>query len=319
MVMKENCNTNTNKPHSSSSRKAKKSTHAPLLKIDNDFVVQTPADSDDDMNDRVESVLAAAVKTKKKIGTARKPLQQLQQSTRTEKKVTKLQHAENSMSAEVNRLLSICLCAEDNTSSEIHELAARASALAPTEHQTEDDQTSDVEETVMLLLKELMKQSAMVTAVAAENEDAMRQIFLFEQIIREKDKELGDLKHYNEMNDCANKRMLTFASERYEEQLKVQRTRVASLIEIIQRQQFGGSEYVNSLIREKCILERKLSKMKLYLEEEALSDKQHLKRVQCVVVVVALVSSYIALATGLLDSFLYIAPCYFIFVFFAIV
>jgi hypothetical protein len=341
MVLKENCD--VNKPPSYG--QSKKATHSHSVKFE-DLVVQTSRsqefsngstqylhkhtvysddeDCDDDMLSRVESVVAVAAKMKKKrqeqwlrAPTAaerkRRPLQELQQefngrTTDLGKKVSKLQ--ENGVYAEL-RLLPATFDRGDDTSSEIQALIDQAKLLAPTQHLVEGHQADKTEETVMVLVKELTKQSII-------NEDAMRQISFFEQLVREKDQELEDSTYYNQMNDCANKRMLTFASERYEKQLNEQQQRVANLIKIVQRQQLGGSEFVNSWIREKCILQKELSLMKMYLNEEAVLDKKHLKRVQCAVAVTALVSAYVALAIEL-ESFLYIAPFYFLFVFFAVV
>lgn len=298
-----------------------------------DTVYNEEEDCDDDMLSRVESVVAAAAKIKKnngKKGTmaaptaaekTRRPLQKLPQevngrSADLDKKMSMLPkteawtHEKNGKNAEFRRLPS-AFDLGDDTSSEIQALADQAKLLGPTQHLVEGHQANKMEETVMVLVKELTKQSVI-------NEDAMRQISSFEQLVREKDQELEDSRYYNEMNDCANKRMLTFASERYEKQLNEQQQRVANLIKIIQRQQLGGSEYVNSLIREKCMLQKELSLMKMHLNEEALLYKQHLKRVQCAVAVTALISAYVALAIGL-ESFLYIAPFYFLFVFFVVV
>jgi len=299
-------------------------------------------DSDnDDIMSRVESVVATAAKIKKRMGKlgptavemTRRPLQKLQQegngrSTKLDKKVSKLPKTvaltreENSINAEVSRLHSSCSHLSaldllgDDTSSEIQALADQANLLVPTQHQLHDPQGNKTEE-IILLVKELAKQSVMVRALKSHNEDAMRQISSFEQLVREKDQEIEDSKYYNDMNDCANKRLLTFATERHERQLNEQQQRVANLVKIIQRQQLGGSEHVNSLIREKCMLQEELSIVKRHLNEEALLDKQHLKRVQCAVAVTALVSAYVALAVGL-DSYVYIAPFYFLFVFFVV-
>ena len=299
-------------------------------------------DSDnDDMMSRVESVVATAAKIKKRMGKpgptvvekTRRPLQKLQQednvrSTNLDKKGSKLPKTvaltreENSINAEVSRLHSSCSHLSaldllgDDTSSEIQALADQANLLVPTQHQLNDPQGNKTEE-IILLVKELAKQSVMVRALTSHNEDAMRQISSFEQLVREKDQEIEDSKYYNEMNDCANKRLLTFATERHERQFNEQQQRVANLVKIIQRQQLGGSEHVNSLIREKCMLQEELSIVKRHLNEEALLDKQHLKRVQCAVAVTALVSAYVALAVGL-DSYVYIAPFYFLFVFFVV-
>ncbi len=282
-------------------------------------------DSDDDMASRVESVVAVASRIKRRMckpGTAvekaRMPLQKLQheangRSTNLEEKLPKLPKSV-ALTREENGLDFL----GDDTSSEIQALADQADLLAPAQRLAKDTQVNKAEETVMLLLNELSKQSVMVRALTSHNEDAMKKICFFEQLVREKDQELEDSKYYNEMNDCANKKMLNFAGEKYEKQLNEQQQRVANLVAIIQRQQIGESEYVNSLIREKCLLQKELLLVKKYLAEEASTDEQHLKRVQCAVAVIALVSAYVGLAAGL-DSFLYVAPFYFLFVFFVVV
>ena len=268
---------------------------------------------------------------------ARRPLQKLvdqeangRSTNLEEKKFPKLpksvalKREDNGMNEEVSQLHSSCSHLSgldflgDETSSEIQALADQADLLAPAQHLAKDAQVNKAEEIVMLLLKELSKQSVMVRALNSHNEDAMKKICFFEQLVREKDQELEDCKYYNEMNDCANKKMLDFAGERYEKQLNEQKQRVANLVAIIQRQQIGESEYVDSLIREKCLLQKELLLVKKYLAEEASSDKQHLKRVKIAIAAIALVSACVGFAAGL-DSFLYVAPFYFLFVFFVVV
>lgn len=301
-------------------------------------------DSDDDMTSGVESVVAVASRIKRRMGKqgtavekARRPLQKLvdqeangRSTNLEEKKFPKLpksvalKREENGMNEEVSQLHSSCSHLSgldflgDETSSEIQALADQADLLAPAQHLAKDAQVNKAEEIVMLLLKELSKQSVMVRALNSHNEDAMKKICFFEQLVREKDQELEDCKYYNEMNDCANKKMLDFAGERYEKQLNEQKQRVANLVAIIQRQQIGESEYVDSLIREKCLLQKELLLVKKYLAEEASSDKQHLKRVKIAIAAIALVSACVGFAAGL-DSFLYVAPFYFLFVFFVVV
>ena len=297
-------------------------------------------DSDDDIMSRVESVVAAAAKIKKRMsetGTTvektRRPLQTLQEDgdgngrskmTKLPKTVAITREEDTTMNEEVNRLHSSCsqLSALDfplgnDTSSEIQALANQADLLAPSQHLANDPQVNKTEETVTQLLNELSKQLALVRALTNRNEDAMRKISSFEQLVREKDQEIEESNYYNEMNDCANEKLLKFASERYEKQLNEQQQRVANLMTIIQRQQVGQDDCVYSLIREKCMLQKELSILKRHLNEEALMDKQHLKRVQCAVAVTALVSTYVGLFAGL-DYFLYTAPFYFLFIFFVV-
>ena len=343
MVLKENCDVNKPPP-----RRTKKATHYAHVNC----IVQTSRsdkisefsnesgggysedeeDSDDDiLNSRISSVVAAAVMIKKKMGKpgtasptaiekTRRPLQKLQQARngRSVKQPETHTHTQEEKSMnEMSRLQSSCshhltsaLDLGDDTSSEIQALVNQSNLLAPTQHWVTNNNKTD--ETVVLLVKDL-------TALTSQNEDAMRQIRRFEQLLCDKDQELEDSRFYNDMNDCANKRMLAFASERFNKQLNEEKQRVANLIKIIQRQQLGGSEYVNQLTGEKCMLQKEMYLMKMNLNEEALLDKQHLKRLHCVVVVTALISAYVALATGLIESFLYIAPFYFLFVLFVIV
>ena len=297
-------------------------------------------DSDDDIMSRVESVVAAAAKIKKRMsetGTTvektRRPLQTLQEDgdgngrskmTKLPKTVAITREEDTTMNEEVSRLYSSCsqLSALDfplgnDTSSEIQALANQADLLAPSQHLANDPQVNKTEETVTQLLNELSKQLALVRALTNRNEDAMRKISSFEQLVREKDQEIEESNYYNEMNDCANEKLLKFASERYEKQLNEQQQRVANLMTIIQRQQVGQDDCVYSLIREKCMLQKELSILKRHFNEEALMDKQHLKRVQCAVAVTALVSTYVGLFAGL-DYFLYTAPFYFLFIFFVV-
>lgn len=296
-------------------------------------------DSDDDIMSRVESVVAAAAKIKKRMGETgttiektRRPLQTLQEDgdsngrskmTKLPKTVAITREEDTTMNEEVSRLHSSCsqLSALDfplgDASSEIQALANQADLLAPSQHLANNSQVNKTEETVTQLLNELSKQLVLVRALTNRNEDAMRKISSFEQLVREKDREIEESNYYNEMNDCANEKLLKFASERYEKQLNEQKQRVANLITIIQRQQVGQDDCVYSLIREKCMLQKELSILKRHLNEEALMDKQHLKRVQCAVAVTALVSTYVGLFAGL-DYFLYTAPFYFLFVFFVV-
>ena len=296
-------------------------------------------DSDDDIMSRVESVVAAAAKIKRRrigetgmtVEKTRRPLETLQEvgHDNGRSKMTKLPKTvaitreEETIHEEVSRLhssssqLSALDFLGDDTSSEIQALANQADLLAASQHLANDPRVNKTEETVIQLLDELSKQSGLVRALTSQNEDAMRKISSFEQLVREKDQEIEDGNYYNEMNDCANEKMLKFASERYEKQLNEQQQRIANLITIIQRQQVGQDDCVYSMIREKCMLQKELSILKRHLNEEALMDKQHLKRVQCAVAVTALVATYVGLLAGL-DSFLYTAPFYFLFVFFVL-
>lgn len=290
-------------------------TSAPPFIQTGGFLYSDDEDTDDDIMSRVDSVRIAAEKIKQKMGkqqstqvkrtkvaeNPRRPLQNMQQQVKpppvTENK-------------ELHPLHSSLLPSKfgEDTSNEIKALLDKANLLVPTQQQGKTNEG----ETVMFLKSELTKQSAFLRLQT-------KQISLLEDLLREKDQELEDNRYYNEMNDSANKKLLKYSDEKYEKVVKENEERVSNLMKIIQRQLLGETEFATSLMREKNLLEKELAALTMHLNEETMLDKQHLKRAQCAVVVAAIVSAFVALAIGL-DSFpfLYTAPFYFLFVFFAI-
>lgn len=284
--------------------------------IQTGFLYSDDEDTDDDISSRVESVVAAAEKIKQRMGkqqstkvkrtkvveNTRRPLQNMQKEL-----VKPPPLAENK---ELHKLHSSLLPSKfgDDTSNEIQALVEQANLLAPTQQQGKTNE----EESVMFLKNELTKQSAFLRSLT-------KQISLLENLLCEKDQELEDNRYYNEMNDRANKKLLIYSDEKYDKVVKENEERVSNLMKIIQRQLLGETEFATSLMREKNLLEKELAALTMHLNEEAMLDKQHLKRAQCAVVVAAIVSAYVALVIGLESfPFLYTAPFYFMFVFFVI-
>lgn len=109
----------------------------------------------------------------------------------------------------------------------------------------------------------LASQTNLTNSLTIMNHDALQSISSLTELIGEKENALEEMANFVDMNNQANEKILTHMTEKYKLQLHENEACIQNLFNIIQRQNFGESEYFRKLLREKEVLQMELTAMKL--------------------------------------------------------
>ena len=113
------------------------------------------------------------------------------------------------------------------------------------------------------------------------------------------------MSHFNDMNNCANRKLLAHANEKHQDGIREHKLRMKNLLSLMSLQ-----------LREKLVHQRELALIKLEMEDGSIEimNAQYLEEIKFVLASLAILAVLMALVWKH-EWFFFISPVYFLFLF----
>eukprot|EP00579_Thalassiosira_antarctica_P013559 CAMPEP_0201936000 /NCGR_PEP_ID=MMETSP0903-20130614/36627_1 /ASSEMBLY_ACC=CAM_ASM_000552 /TAXON_ID=420261 /ORGANISM="Thalassiosira antarctica, Strain CCMP982" /LENGTH=487 /DNA_ID=CAMNT_0048476585 /DNA_START=34 /DNA_END=1494 /DNA_ORIENTATION=+ len=197
-------------------------------------------------------------------------------SEKTMSSLTQLIHEKDQALVEIARVHDMNECFNKNILAHAHKQHQESMRVVRMKHEQENTK----------LLESLVSQRGLIDSLKSLNIEPAQTICSLMHLIGEKDTALAAMSHFNDMNNCANRKLLAHANEKHQGEMRKHKLRTKNLYSLISLQ-----------LREKLVLQRELALIKLQMKDGSIEimDRQYLEEFKFVLATLAILAVLMAL------------------------